>query len=198
MDRAVLVVIPARGGSKRLPGKNVALVLGRPALLRAIDECRKSRYVSRLVVSTEDSTIATLCEDYGVEVIHRPEWLARDDTPKQDVIVHATQYLADREDYQPAIVVSLQPNTPEFQASHLDEAIDFFRTRVFPGHPVKEVFTVGKDLIQNGAFRIMTWKTVFQKTLSTYVGVYVADYIDVHTADDLKRVEERINQRTSR
>lgn len=195
MKPTVLVIIPARGGSKRLPQKNIAPVLGEPMLLRVCKECRKSRYVSRIVVSTEDEGIAALCLNNNVEVVKRPESLAQDNTPKQDVIVHATSWLETHEGFLPDLVVSLQANTPEFQASHLDEAIEFFQEKVFPGQPIKEVFTVGKDLIQNGAFRIMTRKTVFQKTLSTYVGVYITDYLDIHHAADLKQVEERLRDK---
>jgi CMP-N-acetylneuraminic acid synthetase len=195
MKPSVLVVIPARGGSKRLKRKNVLPVLGVPMVALVAHECKSSRYSPRVVVSTEDPEIKGVCLQNSIEVIDRPAELAMDQSPKQEVIVHSVQMLEEREGFVPDIVVSLQPNTPEFAAQHLDEAMDFFNDKVFPGQPIKEVFTVGNDLIQNGAFRIMTRKTVFQKTLSTYVGVFVTDYIDVHKEEDLLLVEKRLREK---
>lgn len=192
----ILVVIPARGGSKRFAKKNIAPIFGVPLLVWTHRQCEKSRYVSRIVVSTEDPEIKKICADHQIAVIDRPVKLASDQTAKQDVIVHATNHLAETDCYHPDIVISLQPNTPELEPRHLDEAVDFFIEKVFPGNPIKEVITVGTDMIQNGAFRIMTRETVFQKTLSTYVGVYVCDYIDVHYPQDLKKVEDRIKTKS--
>ena len=62
--------------------------------------------------------------------------------------------------------------------------IEFFSKKVFIKSPIREVISVGKDNLQNGAFRIMTFKTVFQKTLSTKVGIYFTDYIDIHYKKD--------------
>ncbi|HLG05284.1 MAG TPA: hypothetical protein VI383_03960, partial [Gemmatimonadales bacterium] len=180
----VLVVIPARGGSKRLPQKNILPVIGVPMVLRVAREALGSGYSPRVVVTSEAAEVLDLCRANGIEVVTRPADLARDDTPKMAAVAHAVRSLHNTESYQPDIVVSLQPNSPEFSAVDLDRAIDFFRNTLYPGYPIKEVISVGPDHIQNGAFRIMTYATVFQRTLSTYVGIYFTDYLDVHTDED--------------
>lgn len=195
-DLRVLAIIPARGGSKRLPNKNIFPFMGVPLLVWVANECRKSKYINRIVVSTESEIISKVCLDNGIEVIKRPVELATDEAVKQDVIVHATQYLTDTENYIPNIVISLQANSPEIRSHDLDEAIDFFHRKLYPGYTTKEVISVSSStMIQNAAFRIMTYKTVFQKTLSTYIGVYLCEYLDVHTKDDLNECEKRIRSR---
>ena len=198
MKREVLVVIPARGGSKRLPRKNILPVLGVPMVVRAAKEAARSRHVTRVVVSSEDPEILEVCRSHGVETVVRPPALAVDDAPKQAVIEDTVVQLGQREDYRPDLVVSLQPNSPEFSADDLDPAIDFFTDKVYPHSPIKEVWSIGPDNIQNGCFRIMTYKTVFQRTLSTYVGIYFTDYVDVHHAEELAEAERRLRQRNHR
>ena len=85
----VVALIPARGGSKGIPRKNLAPLAGRPLLAWTVDAALRSRAVTRTVVSTEDDEIATAARDLGAEVLARPPELAADDTPMQPVIVHA-------------------------------------------------------------------------------------------------------------
>lgn len=191
----VLIVIPARGGSRRLPLKNIQPVLGVPMVLRVALEAQRSRYKPAVVVSSDSEVILDLCREAGIDVVVRPAELARDDTPKMDAIEHGVTEFVKQNGYQPDIVVSLQANSPELLASDLDAAIDFFRFTLYPGYPIKEVISVGPDNIQNAAFRIMTFRTVFQRTLSTYVGIYITDYLDIHDETDLREVEERIRRR---
>lgn len=187
-----LIVIPARGGSKRLFRKNIQLVLGVPMVVRVANEAKKCEVKPRVVVSTEDAEIKSICESHGVEVVDRPIELANDETTKMAAIEHAVTYLHQQEGFKPEIVVSLQANSPEFEAKHLDESIHFFLNDLYPGYPIKEVWSIGKDMIQNGAFRVMTFATVYHRTLSTYTGVRIYDYLDVHTKEDLDEVEKRI------
>ena len=112
---------------------------------------------------------------------------------KQDVIVHATRHISKKEKFFPNIIISLQTNTPQVNSNDLDKAIKFFKS-IFVGKKIKEVFAIGKDNLQNGAFRIMTYKTVFQKTLSTKVGVLKTNYIDIHNKKEyllVKRIIEK-------
>lgn len=177
----VYAVIPARGGSKRLPRKNVQLLWGKPLIYWAIQACQRSSYISECYVSTEDDEIASLAGQFGAGVIRRPAELADDFVFKQDVIVHATQSFV----RQPDIVVSLQANSPQVRAADLDAAIvkliDTKRS---------EIFSVDEDLLQNAAFRVMKYEYVFQRSLSTYCGVIVTRYVDVHTMDDLAFLEQ--------
>lgn len=127
--RSVVAIVPARGGSKGLPGKNLMPLGGRPLLARAIDAARASAVIDRIVVSTDDADIARCARDEGAEVLQRPAELAQDETPTQEVLVHAAEALGLRED---DLVVVLQPTSPlrtgdDVAAAvrlHLDEAPD--------------------------------------------------------------------------
>ncbi len=187
----ILIIIPVRMGSKRLRNKNILPIKGRPMFLQVAYEAKKSKYKPFVCVSSESDLIKKMCKDEDLFFIKRPKKLSLDHIEKQDVIVHATKYILKRK-YKPNIVISLQVNTPEFSYKDLDKAILFFSKNVFIKSKIREVISVGKDNLQNGAFRIMTLKTVFKKTLSTKVGIYYTDYIDIHNMNDYKRVLRKI------
>lgn len=179
-NRQVYVVIPARGGSQRLPRKNIATLWGRPLLYWAIQASRQSKYVDRCFVSTEDSEIAGRAEEFGASVILRPQELAGHEVFKQDVIVHAARQF----DPAPHFVVSLQANSPQLNPADLDGAIEKLVQR-----KLNEVFSVDADLVQNACFRVMKYEYVFQQSISTHCGVYIANATDLHTAADLEAIE---------
>jgi CMP-N-acetylneuraminic acid synthetase len=184
-----VAVIPARGGSKRLPRKNLCPVLGVPMLAWVISACRQCRYISGVYVSTEDREIAQVSRAWGAMIIERPKKLAGDTVFKQRVIEHAVKTLI-KQGLQVDVVVSAQPNSPEITSDDLERGFEkFFH------HNLWELFSVDEELIQNGAFRIMRRETVFQKSLSVYCGVIVTDYLDVHTRDDVVEVENRLQSR---
>jgi CMP-N,N'-diacetyllegionaminic acid synthase len=115
----VVALIPARGGSKAIPRKNLAPLGGRPLLAWTVDAARASRSVTRTVVSTDDDEIAAAARDLGAEVLARPAGLAADDTPMRDVVVHALEGLPDAE-----VLVLLQPTSPLRRPEHVDAAVD--------------------------------------------------------------------------
>lgn len=87
--RRVLAVIPARGGSKGVPAKNLAPVGGVPLVARAVRECRAARHVTHVVVSTDDAAIAAAARDAGAEVVLRPAAIAGDTATSEDAVLHA-------------------------------------------------------------------------------------------------------------
>lgn len=119
----IIAIVPARGGSKAIPRKNVVKLCGKPLLYYTIKEARKSAYLNKIVVSTEDKEIKSIAESYGIEVIPRPKKLARDKTPSLPVFQHAIKYLEKNENYKPEIVVILQPTSPLRKAIDIDAAI---------------------------------------------------------------------------
>jgi D-3-phosphoglycerate dehydrogenase len=142
----VLGVIPARGGSKGIPKKNIKPLLGRPLLAYTVDAARKSRRLTHVVVSTDDSETADIARELGVEVIDRPQDLARDTTPTLPVVQHALDVLEPqrgRFDY----VFTLQVTSPFRSAADIDQAIELLQTsgaesvigvvRVFDNHPAR-------------------------------------------------------------
>lgn len=118
----ILAVIGARGGSKGLPGKNVASLCGKPLLAWSIDAARQSASIARTVVSTDDETIAIVARQHGADVpFLRPAALATDDAPAIAVVRHVVEALA-RDGYHPDAVMLLQPTSPLRTAGDIDRA----------------------------------------------------------------------------
>ncbi len=124
MTTETLAIIPARGGSKGIPRKNVALVGGKPLLFWTVSEAQKSGSLDRLIISTEDEEIANLARAYGVEIpFLRPRKLARDETPGIEPIIHAARWLEEKEGYCPHYLMALQPTSPLRSAADIEGAI---------------------------------------------------------------------------
>jgi CMP-N-acetylneuraminic acid synthetase len=120
----VLGIIPARGGSKGIPGKNLALVGGRPLLAYTADAAQRSTRLSRVIVSTDDLQIAEAARSLGLDVpFLRPSSLAADDSPMLPVMQHACDALA-ASGFGADVLVLLQPTSPLRRAAHIDAAID--------------------------------------------------------------------------
>ncbi|KQL36746.1 cytidylyltransferase domain-containing protein [Psychrobacillus sp. FJAT-21963] len=119
MKPSFLAVIPARGGSKGVPRKNVRDLNGKPLIAWTIEEAKKSQYISNIILSSEDSEIIKEAKKYGCEVpFIRPMKLAQDDTPGIDPVLHAINQCPGY-DY----VVLLQPTSPLRKAEDIDGAI---------------------------------------------------------------------------
>ncbi len=121
----ILGIIPARGGSKTLPRKNLYPLGGKPLIKYTFDAAKRSKYLSRIILTSDDEEIALLGRQNGIEVpFIRPADLARDDTPTLPVIQHAVDYLEKTEGYSPGILVILQPTSPLRKSRHIDEAVE--------------------------------------------------------------------------
>ncbi|HID83856.1 MAG TPA: N-acylneuraminate cytidylyltransferase [Anaerolineaceae bacterium] len=126
----VLALIPARGGSKSIPRKNIKPFLGYPLLAYSIAAGLQAETVTRVVVSTDDEEIAAVAREYGAEVpFLRPAHLAQDATPDLPVFVHALQWLAEHEGFRPEVVVQLRPTTPVRPPGMVDKAVRLLRSR---------------------------------------------------------------------
>lgn len=125
--KPVLGVIPARGGSKGIPDKNVRPLAGRPLISYAADAARASGVIDRLILSTDSERIAELGRSLGIEVpFLRPPELARDDTPMVPVLEHAVTKVEET-GWSPAVVVLLQPTAPLRQPRHLVAALQLLQ-----------------------------------------------------------------------
>ncbi len=119
----VVGIIPARGGSKGLPGKHLLPLCGRPLIAWTLDAARASRTLGRVVLSTDAPEVAVFARESGVDVpFMRPDALASDDAPMLDVLVHAVEWLTAAGD-PPDVVVLLQPTSPLRTAAHIDAAV---------------------------------------------------------------------------
>jgi CMP-N,N'-diacetyllegionaminic acid synthase len=106
----VVCIIPARGGSKGLPRKNVCPLAGKPLIAYSIEAAQACQLIDRIIVSTDDDEIATIAKQYGAEVpFKRPAELAADDATTESVLQHAVFWLEQNEQYRVDIVIFLQP-----------------------------------------------------------------------------------------
>ena len=119
----ILGIIPARGGSKGIPGKNIRMLGGKPLIYYASHAARESGLVDRLILTTDSTEIAEVGKSLSIEVpFIRPAHLAQDDTPMFPVIDHVVQFV-ESEGWQPDIIVLLQPTAPLRQPEHIQAAV---------------------------------------------------------------------------
>lgn len=119
----MVAIIPARGGSKGLPGKNVLPLAGKPLLAHTIEAARQCTLIDRVIVSTDDAKIAAVARQYGAEVpFMRPSELSTDYASTEATLQHAVKWLEDRENYRVDIVVFLQP-TDVFRKKYMVEGV---------------------------------------------------------------------------
>ena len=120
----VLAVIPARGGSKGIPRKNIRDFAGYPLIAYSISAGLQSETVTRVIVSTDDEEIAAVAREYGAEVpFLRPDELAQDSSLDLPVFEHVLRWLAEEEDYHPDIVIQLRPTSPVRPVGTVDDAV---------------------------------------------------------------------------
>lgn len=120
----IIAVIPARGGSKRIPKKNIVNLAGRPLIAYTIEHARKSRLINRIIVSTDDGEIADIARAYGVEVVRRPKELSDDSASSESAILHVLDFLEASEKSKPDMVVFLQCTSPLRKDDDIDNAIN--------------------------------------------------------------------------
>lgn len=120
----ILCLIPARGGSKSIPRKNIRSFAGHPLIAYSIVAGKTAATVTRVIVSTDDEEIAKVARSYGAETpFLRPEDISLDDTPDLPVFQHALKWLADQENYKPDVVVQLRPTSPLRRVEQIDQCV---------------------------------------------------------------------------
>lgn len=122
----VIAIIPARGGSKGIPRKNIRLMLNMPLISYSINNAKKSKYNLDVVVSTDDYEIAKIACFYGAQVIMRPENLSSDIVTLDPVIFHAVNEIEKKKGEKYDIVITMQPTSPLLKSETLDSAIEYF------------------------------------------------------------------------
>lgn len=119
-NKKILAVIPARGGSKRLPGKNIKLLGNKPLIAWTIEAAKNSKLIDRIILSSDDQEIIAVAEQYGCEVpFVRPSYLALDETSSEMMLEHAIISINETFDY----IVLLQPTSPFRMAQDIDDCI---------------------------------------------------------------------------
>jgi CMP-N,N'-diacetyllegionaminic acid synthase len=123
-NKTFLAIIPARGGSKRLPRKNILNLCGKPLISWSIEGGLKSKYIDKVVVSSDDSEILNISNELKVQVIKRPDELAGDTSSSFDAVKHVIDNL---ESYE--YILLLQPTSPLRNENHIDRAIEILEEK---------------------------------------------------------------------
>lgn len=120
----IIAIIPARGGSKGIPKKNIVKINGKPLISYSIDVAKKSKLIDRVIVTTDNDEIAEISKKYGAEIpFIRPSDLAEDHVPTYPVIRHTVKWLEENENYKPDLIVLLEPTFPLRTSDEVDRAI---------------------------------------------------------------------------
>jgi CMP-N,N'-diacetyllegionaminic acid synthase len=120
----ILAIIPARGGSKSIPRKNILPLAGKPLIAWKIESAQRSKFITRTIISTDDQEIADVAQSYGAEVpFLRPADIAQDLSTDVEFLEHALAFLKEKEGYRPEIILRLPPTSPLCTEVHIDEGI---------------------------------------------------------------------------
>jgi CMP-N-acetylneuraminic acid synthetase len=182
----IVAIIPARGGSKRLANKNIFPLNGKPLLAYTIEACKTSKYINRIYVSSDSEEILNVGKEFGALSLKREASLADDKTPKITAIRGAVEQLK-AEGIHPDIIIIPQANSPQISAGIMDKGFDLmFKYNLW------EVMSADTNGVQNAAFRIIRTEHLNNNFLSTHCGFVTADILDVHTIEDIKKLEKII------
>ncbi len=157
----IIAVIPARGGSKSIPKKNIKLLAGKPLIAYPIELANSVKDITRVIVSTDSEEIAEIAKKTGAEVpFFRPQELSKDETGTLHVLQHCVDYLEKIEKYKSDIVVLLYPTCPMLNKERVQQAINILKTKQY-----NSVVSVVED---SGRY------FVFDETEKRYVRLYPA------------------------
>ena len=174
----ILAIIPARGGSKEIPHKNIKEFASKPLIAHILATAQKSNMITRVVVSTEDTKIAAVVRSYGIELIKRPAELAFDHVPTVPVLVHALEYLQKKENYSPDHVVLLYATSPLLRVESLDKSLrDYLASGADSGVGVVESYDkfwkktqkYGKILYPKKRANRQQTKPIYRESGSLYI-----------------------------
>lgn len=126
LNNNIIAIIPARGGSKGLPRKNILPLSGKPLIAHSIEHCTSSKYIQEVYVSTDEEEIVTVSKKHGASVILRPAELCQDESSSELAIEHALEVLSERNGTLPDLIVFIQCTSPVRGNNDLDQAIEQF------------------------------------------------------------------------
>lgn len=179
-----IAIIPARGGSKRLIGKNIYPLLGKPLLVYSIEALKGCAFIDDIYVSSDDPHILQVAEAHGAIALERPKALADDSTPKIVAIRQAVDDPRVTEPGEVETVLVVQANSPELTPEALAKGYALYND-----HQLWEVMSADQNGVQNAAFRIVKRHALFNAFLSAHCGFVIAPIRDVHTIDDIRALE---------
>ena len=123
MKLKFLAIIPARGGSKEIKNKNLVKINNKPLVSYSIESGQKSKFIDKIVVTTDNKNIMRVSKNFGAEIIIRPKNISGDKAKVEDAILHALDYLKYQKKYVPDYLVLLQPTSPLRKKNEVDDVI---------------------------------------------------------------------------
>lgn len=180
----IIGFIAARGGSKRLPRKNVLMINGKPMIAYTIDACKKSKLLNDFYVTTEDKEIKETALRYGAKVLDRPMELAGDNVGIQVVMKH----FATKVDFD--ILVLVQPNSPNIKSEKIDEAISM----ILKNPKMLEVRSFFSDGTESSSVWVLRKEAVLSDRVSVYLGMVIDNSVDIHTFEDFEKAEKMLKE----
>ena len=213
----ILCIIPAKGVSKRIPGKNLRDLVGKPMLAHILETAKSVQGIDRVIVSTDSRDVKKVAEEYGAEVpFIRPKALTADDVTTQQVLQHALEWLDEHESYMPDYVLLLYPTSPLLKKERIAEAITIAKKRdsdsvvsgsLDKGHYWIEVEGGWERLypkkqlnsqyqiplfVENGAIYLTKSKFISKQYVADKADIVLMDAdenVDVDYPEDFERVE---------
>lgn len=194
-DKTFLAIIPARGGSKGIPRKNIINVNGKPLIQYTIDEAKKSKYIDKIIVSTEDQEIADVALSCGAEIpFIRTEDLSKDTSKSIDVVLDAI-YKLNALGYKYDYVILLQPTQPLRKSFHIDQAvekiIEYNEDSLLSISEVREHPILMKTIDENGRLQSLLNKSSDVRR-QEFEKIYI-----VNGAIYINKINEKLNKETS-
>lgn len=202
MNASVYSIIPARGGSKGVPGKNIKMLCGFPLIAYSIAASKLSKKIQRTIVSTDSQDIADICKKYGAEVpFLRPAEFAQDRSPDRDFVAHAIDWFEKNEGKAPDYIVHVRPTTPLRLPDIMDKAVDAMiskseATSLRSGHPCPESPFKWFMLKDDGFYTGINTDDMDKLNLprQMFPTVYIPDgYVDVLKTSFVKSVTSGIH-----
>ncbi len=176
-DKTFLAIIPARGGSKGLPGKNIKELCGKPLIAWSIENGLKSKYLDEVIVSTDYKEIADIAKQYGASVpFLRPDYLASDTATSFDAIKYTIDYYKNKLNKEFDYIVLLEPTSPLREVSDIDNAIE----KLFDSE-ANSIVGISKTEDQNPAFLV-------EKNSNDFINGYENKDMQVLRRQDIKDV----------
>lgn len=167
LGKKILGVIPARGGSKGIPNKNIVDLCGKPLISYTIEAARKSKYLTDVIVSTDSEQIAAVAKSLGANVpFLRPKNLAADATPSAPVVAHAIEFMEKINQYKYDAVMLLQPTTPLRSTKDIDNVIKIW---------IEEEIDSVVSVVNVGAEHPLRMKRIIGNRLINYIDQGVED-----------------------
>jgi len=225
-QKKIVAIIPAKGKSTRIPGKNIKDLAGKPMIAYILETAKSVKGIDRVIVSTDSEDVKKIAELYGADVpFIRPKELTEDDVTTREVLAHTVSWLEENEDYVPDYVLLLYPTSPLLKKERVEEAVNIALERnsdsVFSGsydkghywieveggwvrlYPQKQVNSQYQIplVVENGAIYLTKTEFIARQYVADKADVVIMDSdenIDVDYPEDFERVQKILSENNNK